>query len=99
MQKLILSAVLLAFTAQGIYVLSQIGYWEIWRYEFAALAGQQVLADLSIALGLVMTWIWHDAKASARSFWPWLLFALVAGSFSPLVYLLTRKTAAAKAAP
>jgi hypothetical protein len=92
MQKIILSAVLIAFSVQGVYVLSQIGYWEIWRYEFAALAGQQVLADLTIALGLVMTWVWHDAKATGRNVWPWLIFALIAGSFSPLLYLLTRKT-------
>jgi hypothetical protein len=96
MKKTWLLLVLMLFSAQGIYVLHQIGYMEIWRYAFAHLAGQQVLADLTIALGLVMSWIWVDAKRNGRRFWPWLIFTLVAGSFSPLIYLLTRKSSKAE---
>jgi hypothetical protein len=90
----VLRLVFIAFAAQGIYVMAQIGYLEIWRYGFAHLAGQQVLADLTIAIGLIMIWLWHDAKANGRQFWPWLVFALIAGSFSPLLYLSTRRKSA-----
>jgi hypothetical protein len=56
-----------------------------------ARARRQVLADLVIALTLVMVWMWHDAKASGRSAWPWLALTLAAWSFGPLIYLLTRR--------
>ncbi len=93
LNKLILTAVLIAFGIQGIYVLSQIGYWGIWINNLNHLAGQQVTADLVIALTLVMTWMWRDAQSTGRNIWPWFVATLILGSFGPLVYLLTRKTA------
>jgi hypothetical protein len=52
------------------------------------------LADLSIALGLSLVWIWRDAQATGRRAWPWVVATLALGSFGPLIYLLTRKTPA-----
>ena len=54
-------------------------------------AGQQVFADLLIALGLVMVWIWQDARRSDRAVWLWLLLTLATGSFGPLLYFLGGK--------
>jgi hypothetical protein len=90
--KLILIAILIVFGIQGIYVLSQIGYWGIWINNLNHLAGQQVTADLVIALTLVMAWMWRDAKATGRIIWPWIVAMLILGSFGPLAYLLTRKS-------
>lgn len=89
--KLIVALVLIAFSIQGIYVLSQIGYWNIWIHNLNHLAGQQVFADLLIPLCLVMVWMWHDAKTTGRNVWPWIALTLAAGSFGPLIYLLTAK--------
>ena len=50
------------------------------------------MADLVIALMLVMVWMWRDAKATGRAIWPWIVATLILGSFGPLVYLLTRKS-------
>jgi Terpene cyclase DEP1 len=90
--KLILIVVLVAFSIQGVYVLSQVGYWNIWIHNLNHVAGQQVFADLLISLTLVMAWMWHDARNIGRNVWPWIVLTLVAGSFGPLIYLLTRKS-------
>ncbi len=91
MTRTILIIVLAAFGAQGIYVMNQVGYLGIWINNLNHPAGQQVLADLIISLTLVMVWMWRDAKAAGRNVWPWIIFTLIAGSFGPLIYLLTRK--------
>jgi len=51
----------------------------------------QIFTDLVIALTLVMVWMWRDAMNTGRNIWPWILLTLAAGSFGPLLYLLTRK--------
>jgi hypothetical protein len=89
--KPILTAVLIAFSIQGVYVLYQVGYWNIWIHNLNHLAGQQVFADLLISLSLVVVWMWHDAKTTGRNVWPWIALTLTAGSFGPLIYLLTTK--------
>ncbi|HSC01249.1 MAG TPA: hypothetical protein VLE45_15125 [Burkholderiaceae bacterium] len=33
-------------------------------------AGWQIFADIAIALSMVLVWIWRDATASGRRFWP-----------------------------
>lgn len=64
-------------------------------------AGWQIFADIAIALSMVLVWIWRDATASGRRFWPYALLTLALGSIGPLLYLLLatapapeRKTAA-----
>jgi hypothetical protein len=65
---------------------------------FQSLAGAQVMADLVIALCLFMAWMRRDARTLGRNPWPWLILTLTAGSFGPLLYLLTRKDAPARPA-
>ncbi|RZM77933.1 DUF2834 domain-containing protein [Leptolyngbya iicbica] len=67
------------------------GYLGILMPHFQSFGAGQVFADLVIALGLVMIWMWQDAQKMQRNPWPWLGITLVAGSFGPLLYLLTRK--------
>lgn len=90
MPRILLIVALLLFGGVTAAALWQHGYWGILAPHFQSLAGGQVLADLVIALSLVMVWMWHDARASGRSAWPWIVATLVLGSFGPLVYLLTR---------
>ncbi len=91
--KIMLTVVLILFGIQGIYVLSQIGYWDIWINNLNHPAGQQVTADLVISLSLILVWMWRDAKATGRTIWPWAVATLILGSFGPLLYLLTLKSA------
>ena len=55
-------------------------------------ASLQIYLDLVIAILLIDVWIWHDAKAHNRNPVPWIVASLIVGCFSPLAYLLTRKT-------
>ena len=64
--------------------------------HFQSFGAGQVFADLVIALGLAMVWIWQDATATGRNPWLWLGITLATGSFGPLIYLLTRQSTDAK---
>ncbi len=50
-------------------------------------AGWQVLADLVIALLLVLSYLVPDARKAGRNPWPWLVLTLFLGSIAPLLYL------------
>lgn len=94
MRRTLLLLTLLAFGALTAAALWRHGYWGLIAPHLQTLAGGQVLVDLVIALTLVMLWMGRDAKARGRRIWPWIAVTLVAGSFGPLVYLLTRKPVA-----
>jgi hypothetical protein len=53
-------------------------------------AGWQTLVDVTIALSLVLAWMWSDAKRHGRLWWPWAVVTVVFGSIGPLLYLLRR---------
>jgi hypothetical protein len=91
MARALIVVILVLFGALTAAALWQHGYWGILAPHFQSFGGGQVLADLVIALSLVMVWMWRDARASGRNIWPWLVLTLVAGSFGPLGYLLTRR--------
>ncbi|MCY7307865.1 MAG: DUF2834 domain-containing protein [Rhodoferax sp.] len=92
MQRFILVVVLVLFFALTAVALWQYGYWGILEPHLRSFGAAQVLADLVIALGIVLVWMWTDARKPGRVFWPWLLWTLAAGAFGPLLYLLLRKT-------
>jgi hypothetical protein len=96
MQRSLLLITLVLFGALSAAALWQHGYLGIFALHFQTFGGAQVLADLVIALVLVMTWMWRDAKATGRNVWPWIVATLALGSFGPLVYLLTGKSATAR---
>jgi Terpene cyclase DEP1 len=89
--KNILLVVCAAFAGLTGLALWHHGYWGILEPHFKSFGAAQVLADLAIALGLFLVWMWRDARQTGRNPWPWLLVTLVAGSFGPLLYLLTRR--------
>lgn len=87
MIRALLTLVLLAFGALTAVALWQNGYIAIFTGQFANAAGLQVLADLCIALTLVLVWLWQDARRAGRNPWPWVVATLALGSFGPLLYL------------
>lgn len=78
-----------AFTAAAIW---QEGISGILGAITDSLGSMQIFIDLVIALSLVMAWMWHDAQQKKRNVWPWLVLTLLAGSFGPLLYLITAST-------
>lgn len=91
MPRALLILTLLLFGALSVAAVLQHGYLGIFALHLQTFGGMQVLADLVIALVLVMIWMWHDARRTGRNVWPWIAATLALGSFGPLLYLLTRK--------
>jgi len=81
------------FSALTGWVLWQTGYLGFFAQLLSSPAGWQVMADIVIALFLVLSWMRRDARAQSRIFWPYALLTLVLGSIGPLVYLLLRPDA------
>jgi len=80
--------VLFDFSLLNAYVLYQYGYAGFVEAALANAATMLVLVDLTIALSLVVTWMWSDAKSRGISALPYVAVTLVLGSIGPLLYLL-----------
>ncbi len=93
MNKMLVLLILLPFSALSAVALWQHGYVGLLTPALQSTGAAQVLVDLVIALGLFLVWMWRDARPLGRNPWPWLVLTLAAGSFGPLLYLLTRKDA------
>jgi hypothetical protein len=101
MFRILLLLLLVPFAVLTALALWHQGVWGMIAPHFRTWGAAQVLADLVLALSLVLFWLWRDAKQCGRNPWPWLVATLLSGSFGPLLYLLTRPSApkAAPAAP
>jgi hypothetical protein len=78
----------LAFSAWAVY---QHGYVGFFRLVLANSATTLVLVDLTIALTLIVAWMWRDARERGVSVVPYALITLALGSAGPLLYLLVRR--------
>jgi hypothetical protein len=92
--RAVLLVVLISFSILTAIALWHHGYWGILEPHFKTFGAGQVLADLAIALSLMLVWMWRDAKDKGRSFLPWFVLTLIFGSFGPLLYLITQPSAA-----
>lgn len=93
-------ALLIPFAAITAYAALEVGYLGIWAHALDGPGGWQLLADLVVALVLVLAWLVADARRTGRNPWPWVAATLFLGSFAPLGYLLTgRKQATGAGAP
>lgn len=93
MPRIVLLVTLALFGALTAVALRTHGYVGLFTDHLQTWGGVQIFVDLVIALVLVLTWMWRDAKATGRNIWPWVLATLALGSFGPLGYLLTRRSA------
>jgi hypothetical protein len=58
---------------------------------FDSVAGRLAFFDLTIALSLVMVWMWRDAGERNATVVPYLLLTVAFGSVGPLLYLIVRE--------
>lgn len=86
--RILAIAILIPFTLLTLYAVSQVGYIGIFEYHLHSPAGWQVIADLVIALVLVLIWLVPEARKAGRNPWPWVVATLLLGSIGPLLYLV-----------
>lgn len=87
-------ALLVPFSALTAYSVYDVGLLGVFEHQLASSGGWQVLADLIIAIVLILFWLVPDARRSGRNPWPYVFLALAAGSFGPLLYLALAKRGA-----
>lgn len=88
--KAIVLAVLVPFTALTGMALFEDGLAGFPAAITHSWAAGQIFVDLVIAIGIILVWLYRDARALGRNPWPWIAASLAFGSFGPLLYLLTR---------
>ena len=84
----LLIVVTAAFSAFTLWVVSRTGLVGFYEQLLSGPAGWQIFADIVIALAMVLVWMWRDARAAGRRFWPYAALTLALGSIGPLLYLL-----------
>ncbi len=89
--KWVLLIVTIGLLSLSLVSLLQFGIIGIFLEGFKNSATIQIFIDLVISLGLLLVFIFHDAKIKNRNFTLWLIITLAIGSFGPLLYLITRK--------
>jgi hypothetical protein len=95
--RILLVPVTAAFAAFTGWVILRLGYFGCWKQLLATPLGWQVTADITIALFLVLSWMRRDARATGRSYWPYVAVTLGLGSLGPLLYLVLRPARATSA--
>ncbi len=88
--KLVIVFFLILLTAITVLALNDNGFAGIFGV-LKSYGGAQVFIDLAISLSLANIWIWFDSKKNNRTFLPWFIISLLAGSYGILLYLLFRK--------
>jgi hypothetical protein len=98
-KQIALAVVLADFAALNAYAVSQFGLIGLFEQVFANSATILVMADLTIALSMVVVWMWQDARQHDISPLPYALLTAGLGSVGPLLYLIRRFGRDAVAAP
>ncbi|HVP83652.1 MAG TPA: hypothetical protein VMS78_02915 [Rhizomicrobium sp.] len=87
---IVLLVVIAAFGVLTAMALMDVGYFGIFKPHFQSWGGAQVFADLAIMCLLFLVWMIGDARERGITVWPFIVLTLAAGSFGPLLYLVTR---------
>ena len=89
-KQIALAVLLCDFTALTAYAVAEYGIVGVFAAAFANVATITLAVDLTIALSLVIAWMWQDARARGVSPIPYVVLTLGLGSIGPLLYLIRR---------
>lgn len=89
-KQLGLAAVCLGFSALTAYTVYHYGYIGFFEQMITNVATITGFVDLTIALGLVILWMWQDAREQSISPLPYIILTFALGSIGPLLYLIRR---------
>ena len=95
-KQLVLAIILLAFGAQTAYVTLLHGS-ALFDLAFANPVTILLCVDLTIALGLIISWMIVDARERGSNPWAYVVLTLLTGSVGPLLYLIRRERGPATA--
>jgi hypothetical protein len=90
-KKIILGIVLADFALLTAWAVSVHGIVGIFEQLTANLATITAFVDLTIALTLIVLWMWNDARERGVSPLPYVVLTFTLGSVGPLLYLILRE--------
>lgn len=90
----LLGLVLIGFSVLTAEVIAQYGVLGYLGALLSSAASIHVSADVVIALGLGVLWMWSDAQERALPFWPYAAATACLGSVGLLSYLIHREARA-----
>ncbi len=88
---IILITVLLAFGGWSTGIILEEGYWGFLINARDDPWSRQVLVDLVLTLGVVWTYLRHDASQTGTPWVPYFVISLPLGVIGPLAYLIHRQ--------
>jgi hypothetical protein len=83
-----LGILLADFLGFSLYVTYTYGIVGLFETVFANAASTLAMVDLTIALSLILVWLWRDARRRGISPIPYVALTLGLGSVGPLLYLI-----------
>ncbi len=86
--RLTLWIVTLLFAGYSLWATAQVGYWGLWQGGFANIGSTQITLDLVLSSVLLIGFVVRDCRQAGRSWWPWAVLTVGAGSLGTLAYLL-----------
>ncbi len=89
-KQIALAVLLCDFSALTAYAVVQYGVLGVYELVLANAVTVTLLTDLTIALTIVLVWIWQDARQRGISPLPYVALTLTLGSVGPLLYLIRR---------
>jgi hypothetical protein len=91
-RRLLAAVLLLPFSALTAWALMNGGIRGILSFHQSP-GGWQVFADLVVSLLLLLSFLVPHARSRGRNPWPWVVLTLLFGSFGPLLYLVSDRSA------
>ena len=88
--RLLLASVLALFLAATVFTVAQVGYLGFFELAAANWATRLMFLDLAITLGIILGWMYRDARVHDMTFVPYAVVTLCFGAAGPLLYLLRR---------